>query len=478
MNTRAARRLPLRRAIPWIGAALALLPWVLPMGPAPVASQGGGACVLRAELDGIVNAGTASYLQDAVAESERRRCVALLVVIDTPGGMLEETRRIVRAFLGAQVAVIAYVAPRGARAGSAGVFITLAAHVAAMAPGTNIGAAHPVVGTGQDPEKAGGEHMAEKVENDTAAFARSIAEERGRNLEWAEAAVRESKSATAREALELGIIDRIASDEATLLDALEGFSVHLEGGPQALSLSGARLIDFEPTLQQRALEVLGNPNLAYALLMLGLLGIVVELQNPGLAIPGALGALCLLLGAIGLNLLPVNLGGIALLVIAAALMVAEMYISSYGLLTAAALGCLLLGSALLIDQSDPRFFADADVRLSWGSVLPLAALLSLGSLLLALTAARLRGRRAAGGSEGLVGECGKALSALGPEGGQVFIHGERWRAVSDVPMDRGAAIEVVAVDGLTLQVRTADTRQARSRNPGDSQRKLEKEAET
>lgn len=433
-------------------AALGAVVACLPQG----ASGASGACVLVTELTGIVNAGTASQLEDAVAAAERERCDALLVRVDTPGGMLEQTRAIVRVFLGARIPIIAHVGPRGARAGSAGVFVVLSAHIAAMAPGTVIGAAHPVTGTGQDPEKVGGEHLAAKIENDTAAFARSIAEERGRNVEWSEAAVRESVSATAKEALDKGVIDHIAADVPALFAALEGQTVMLDTGPRTLALSGARQIDYEPTLQQRALAALGHPNLAYVLLMLGILGLVVEFHNPGMLIPGALGVLFLLLAAIGLNLLPVDAGGLLLLVIAAGLLVAEMYIASFGLLTLAAAGCLLLGSALLIDTSEPSFFAEPDVRVSWGAIVPLALALAGGSFALAVTATRASKRHGSVGAEGLVGEHGEVRDPVTRHAGSVFVHGERWRATSPQELPAGAQVKVVKVDGLTLEVAPAE----------------------
>ena len=428
----------------------------LPLAGEPTgAAAASGGCILEVHLAGIVNAGSGAHLRDAIAAAERQRCDAVLMVVDTPGGMLDETRDIVSSMLTARVPILVHVAPAGARAGSAGAFIAMAAHVVAMAPGSTIGAAHPVVGMGSDPEQAGGKHMAAKVENDTAAFARSIAEQRGRNLQWAELAVRESASATAREALELGVIDHVVGTTSELLAAVDGTVVKLDGRELTLSLGQSALVPFEPTIQQRALEVLGDPNLAYALLMLGILGLVVEVQNPGLIFPGATGAFCLLLAAIGLNLLPVNLGAIALLAVAAGLLVLEMYVTSFGLLTAAALGCLLLGSSLLIDEADPRFFADADVRLGWGAVLPLALLLCGGSLALATTAARLRGKRAPAGAEGLLGELGETLEAVAPDAGAVRIHGERWNARAEVPIAAGTRVRVVGVDGLELRVTEA-----------------------
>ncbi len=431
-----------------------LLP-LLALLAAPAAGQtragGEPPCVLRAELAGVISAGAASYLGDAVAAAEREGCQALLVVLDTPGGQLDATREVARAFLGADVPVVVYVAPSGARAGSAGVFVTMAAHVAAMAPGTNIGAAHPITAGGEDPEEAGGEHLARKIENDTAAFARAIAQRRGRNAEWAEAAVRRSISATAAEAVEAGVVDLVASSEAELLSVLSGKTVQ----GVTIATRGAPIVSFEPTIQQKALSILGDPNVAYVLLIAGFLGLVFELYQPGLIVPGAVGLFCLLLAGIGLNALPVQIGGIVLVAIAVALFVAELYVASYGLLTLGGVAALVIGSALLIDTHDPEFFAEPSVRVSWALIVPLASVLGLAAGLLAWNAGRLRHRRPSTGREGLVGERGRAEGGVGPGGGHVRIHGERWNAVSRVPVGDGEPVEVVGVEDLRLRVRSA-----------------------
>lgn len=417
--------------------------------------------MLTADLEGVVNAGTAGYLESAV-EAAEGRCDALLVRIDTPGGMLEETRRIVRAFLGAEVPIVTYVGPSGARAGSAGVFITMAGHVAAMAPGTNIGAAHPVTGQGKDPEEAGGEHMAKKVENDTAAFARSIAEQRGRNAEWAEKAVRESVSITASEALEQKVIDHVAESDRALLRALDGTTVTIGGEERALGLAEARLEPFDMTISQRALTILGHPTLAYILLMIGALGIMIEVYNPGLIIPGAIGGFALLLAAIGLNALPVNVGAIILVVLALALFVTEAFTPTFGLLTAGGLASLLVGAALLVDESDPDFFVEPSVRVSWGAVVPLALVIAGAAFALAWNAARYQRQRSPTGREGLEGERGKVVETVGPDGGAVQVHGERWNAHAAREIPPGTFVRVLAVDGLRLEVKEEEDDEPRT----------------
>jgi membrane-bound serine protease (ClpP class) len=436
----------------WVPLALALT--LLGVATPAEAAE---ACVLEAHVEGVVNAGMAEYLEAAVAEARDRRCQALLVVIDTPGGMLDQTRRIVRGLLGSPVPIVTYVAPAGAHAGSAGVFITMAGHVAAMAPGTNIGAAHPVTGGGKDPEEAGGEHMAAKVVADTVAFARSIAEERGRNADWAEKAVRESASVTATQALELKVVDRLARSRDALLEAVDGTEVEVDGRTVRLATADARVDTLPMTVRQRALSILGHPTLAYILLMIGVLGIMLEIYNPGLLIPGAVGAFALLLAAIGLNALPVNIGAVVLIVVAVGLFVAEAFTSTFGLLTLAGLVSLVVGATLLVDDTDPEFFAEPSVQVSWGVVLPMAMLMAAASAALAWNARRVQTQASPTGKEGLIGARARVTpGGVGPEGGHVTMQGERWEAVAEAPLAAGAPVRVVAVDGLRVKVEPAE----------------------
>lgn len=413
-------------------------------------------CVVAAELHGVVNEGTGSYLIDALDEAERGRCV-LLVRLDTPGGTLEATRRIVGAFLGARAPIVVHVAPAAARAGSAGVFVAMSAHVLAMAPGSNIGAAHPVTIGGGDPEEQGGEQLARKIENDTAAMARAIAAQRGRNAEWAEAAVRESTSATASEAQRLDVIDLVVASERALLGGIDGREIEVAGGELVTLRTASAEVRAHPmTIRQRAQAFLGDPTLAYALLMIGMLALVLELYSPGFGVAGGIGVLALLLAAIGLDLLPVTAGGIALVAIALGLFVAEVYVTSYGLLALGGVACLLGGAALLIDRSDPGFFADPSVQVSWGVVIPLAVVLGAATVLLGLSIKRVRARREATGAEGIIGEHGVALTPIDARGGHAWVHGERWAAVSGAPLAAGSALRVVALEGLTLSVVAAE----------------------
>lgn len=407
-------------------------------------------CVVRAELDSVINAATAEYLQDAI-ETAERDCQALLVVVDTPGGDLEATRTMVRSILSAKVPVIAYVAPVGARAGSAGMFVVLASHVAAMAPSTTIGAAHPVTAGGGDPEQ-GGQHMGRKIENDAAAFARTIAGRHGRSETFAEAAVRDSRSATEVEALRQNVIDMIATDESALLATIDGRTIDLADGAASLSIAGAEILEIDLTVSQKVRATLGHPSLAYLLLMLGLLGIVAELFNPGMIIPGVLGLVSLLLAAIGLDMLPVNASALALLALAAGFFVAEVYVTSYGLLFVIGLAALATASALFIDHSDPGFFADSAVDVSWQLMAPMIAMIAIALGLLAWQIVRTRRLRSPTGAEGLLGSVGVASTDITREGGHVQVAGERWSATSDQAVLAGEPIEVVEVKGLHLQV--------------------------
>jgi membrane-bound serine protease (ClpP class) len=409
-------------------------------------------CVMRVELDGlIVNAGTAAYLDGALDEAARQRCGALLVVLDTPGGDLEATRRIVQSFLGAPVPVIVYVSPAGARAGSAGMFITMAAHVAAMTPASTVGAAHPVLATGRDPDEAG-EELGRKVVSDVSALARAIAVERGRNADWAELAVRESRSATAAEALELEVIDRVAPSESALLAAIDGEEIHVRGRSVSLRTAGVATVAFEMTAKQRLLATLGNPNLAFLLLMIGLLGLLIELSSPGLFVPGIVGGIALLLGAIGLNVLPVHFGAVVLIVAGVGLLAAELYVTSYGLLAASGIAAIAGGAVLLVDPGDLTFFADASVRVSWGVLLPTILALAAALGLLAWRARRVSRMPPSTGAEGLVGGQAKTLSSIDASGGRVSIGGESWAARSRSPIPAGRDVRVREVHGLELEV--------------------------
>jgi len=403
-----------------------------------------GSFVAVTRIKSTINPGISDFvvkvLQDAAGEGAS--CVVLQ--LDTPGGLDTAMRDIVQAILNSPVPVVVYVAPSGARAASAGVMITLASHVAAMAPGTNIGAAHPVgLGGGQMDET-----MLKKVENDAAAYSKSLAEQRGRNVEWAVKAVRESESVSAEKALELKIIDLVAENLSDLLEKLEGREVKTPFGLRKIQVKNLPVREIEMGWRYRLLDALSNPNIAYILMVLGFYGIFFELSNPGVIFPGVFGAICLILAFFALQTLPVNYAGILLILLAVLLFIAEIKVTSYGVLTLGGIISMILGSLMLFESPEPY------LRLSWYIILPTvlttAALIVFG-LSFALKAQL---SRPTTGREGLVGLRGTALTDLDPEG-KVFVHGEYWNARSEELVRKGERVEVVNVSDLLLLVKRA-----------------------
>ncbi len=383
------------------------------------------------------------FVHRAIDEAAERRARYLLIELDTPGGLVSSTQGIVRAMLESRVPLVVYVAPSGARAASAGLFLTLAAHVAAMAPGTHIGAAHPVAVGGlpsgpreRDPDDAA-RTIAEKIENDTRAWARSLAQLRGRNADIAERAVAESLSLTDTEALQQGLIDRIAVDEQALLATLE-------------RAQGARVETLELDWGQRLLATLANPNLAFVLIIVGFYGLVFELSNPGFGVAGVVGAMALVLGGMGLSVLPMNVAGLSLLLIGLVLFVAEAFVPSFGLLTVGGVVGVALGGLLLVDS--PVGF----LRVSLELVVPIAIATGLVTLFLVVQALRAQRGRVQTGREGLLGETAQATMNFSPDSGKyagkVHVHGELWNAVCAVPVESSQRLEVTGLEGLTLEV--------------------------
>ena len=398
-------------------------------------------------LSGSVDPGSADYLVSGIAHAEQTGASAVVITVDTPGGLVTSAREIVQAELNANVPVIVYVSPSGGRAGSAGVFITMAGHIAAMAPGTTIGAAHPVgLMGGGDEEKD--PVMAEKVLQDVVAWARAIAETRGRNVEWAERSVRESSMLTDREASEQNVVDVVATDLSALLAGLHGTQVELETGPVTLDLDGAVQVPFDMTLTQKIAHVLGDPNLLFAFIALGLLCLYIEFHNPGMIVPGAVGLSLLLCAGIGLSILPFNAGGLLLILLAFALFGLELWMGAFGIAALVGAGALVLGGLLLFDVPD----FDLGVELRW--------LLSVSgsALVVVLSLAFLVGRAAFGqistGIESWVG-----LSAVvtkgGDERGRVLVNGEDWAARWEGSLPRGAQVVVQEVRGLSVVVSPA-----------------------
>ena len=396
-------------------------------------------------IDASINPAIADFIHESLFAAERDGARALIIELDTPGGLLDSTKSIVKDLLGSPVPVIVYVAPSGAGAASAGVFVTMAANIAAMAPGTNIGAAHPVSGQGSD---IGGD-MREKVENFTASLSKTIAQERGRNVEWAEKAVRESVSITEQEALKLHVIDIVAANRDSLLQQASQHEVTVHGTKRTLDLSGAAIVVREMRLKQKFLNILANPNVAYLLMMAGLLGLYVEFTHPGVFFPGIAGGICLLLGMAALQVLPINYSGLALIGLGLALLISELFVPSFGILGVGGIVAFVLGSLLLFDTPESNLTVDRNIVY--------AAAVTFGgfTLLVSYLVVRSQRRKPALGSEGLVGEVGEVKQPIAPgsSGGKIFVHGEYWNAVADESIAVGKRVEVVRVDGMLLTVR-------------------------
>ncbi len=400
-----------------------------------------------AELAGSIDPGSGAFLIGAIHEAEEKGAEALVVRLDTPGGVLSTTRDIVQAELTAKVPVVLWVGPPGARAGSAGVFITLAAHVATMAPSSNIGAAHPVVLGAPDEKKGEQSIMFKKLENDTAAFVKGIAERRARNVEWAEKAVRESESITASKALELHVIDLVAEDLPELLRKLDGRKVDLGGDKRTLHTASAEIRNIPWAVKDRVLHGLASPEVAYLIAMLGVIGVMLELFHPGTIVPGVVGGICLLIAAIAFQMLPVNIGALLLVALGIGFFVAELYVGGHGGFVAAGLVCVVIGSLLLIGPVDKGFYADADFGLGWRIVAPVGAAMAViaGTLAWKLSASARQPLRSGGYS--LIGEIGEVRDA-----NTVLVAGELWKAASAEPLLPGSRARVLAVHGLTLEV--------------------------
>jgi len=442
---------------PWKALRRAALLSALLAGAMGLAAPGpqpaGSPRVLSLTVAAPITSGTAEYVEAGLKRAQAEGFDALAITLDTPGGHLEATRDIVQRMLASEVPLVVWVGPAGARAGSAGVFITLAAHVAAMAPASNIGAAHPVLAGGGDVEKEGGKDMARKVENDTAAFARSVAKARGRNQDWAEKAVRESVSATAEEALRLKVVDLLAPDLPSVLAAGDGRTVETSAGPRTMRLRGATIEPLQMTVRQRVLAFLSDPNVAALLMLLGTLGIALEFYHPGSILPGAVGGFLLFLAFLSMRVIPVNVGAVVLLLAGVALLVLEGYTTTHGVAGVAGAACIALGTALFIDKSSAEYHFDpALFTLSPAVVWPTPLAVSAIMGFVAWKVVRSRRERLVAGAQGLLGESGEALSEVGPEGGEVFVHGEYWRARAATPVRRGARVRVTAVDGLTVTV--------------------------
>jgi membrane-bound serine protease (ClpP class) len=426
---------------------------VLASGVAHAAPE--SAALSRIVIDGMINPAVADFVHQSIARAADDEAPALIIELDTPGGLMPSMKAIVKDVLEAPLPVVVWVGPKGAGAGSAGVFITLAAHVAAMAPGTNIGAAHPVGGQGEDIKGV----LGEKLENSTASFIEGIARQRGRNADWAVKSVRESVSVTAEEAARLKVIDFVAKDLDDLVRQANGRKVEVAGTARTLDLTATRDAEGRPRvhtyamrLAQRVLNVLADPNIAYLLMMAGMLGLYVEFTHPGVVFPGVAGGICLVLALTALHVLPLNVSGLALLLFGIALLIAEAFLPTFGLIGVGGIVAFLLGSLFLFDT------AGTGVAVARSLVFGAGGAVGLVMLAIATLVARTRRTPLTHGAPGMVGLVGVARGALAPSG-TVLVRGEYWTAESDAPVAAGERVVVTGVDGLTLRVRRAQTDQ-------------------
>ncbi len=396
--------------------------------------------ILAVRVDHVVHPVTVEILKHALDQARRENAELVLIRLNTPGGLLEATREAIEAIVASPVPVVTYVTPSGGRAASAGFFLLEAGDIAAMAPGTNTGAASPILlGQQMDPV------LRRKAENDAAAALRSLVEKRGRNSALAEKTVYEAKAFTEKEALDSKLIEIIAKDEADLFRQVEGREiVRLNGARQTLRLASTQVVDYQETVRERILSAISNPNLAFVLLILGALGVYIEFSSPGLILPGVAGAILALLGLSALAVLPINWLGAALIVLALALFVLEAKFASHGILGGGGAVAMVLGAVLLID-------GPPELRIRWS--IALAAALPFAGITMFLLSLVMRARAAkvVTGVEGMVGELGEARTALKPRG-KVFVHGEYWDAVSSAPAVTGSRVRVTAVEGLELRV--------------------------
>jgi membrane-bound serine protease (ClpP class) len=417
-----------------------LLGLTVGLGLSPVDGAGQ---VMLAKVDGVIGPVIARYMAQSIDRAEARDVECLIFELDTPGGLDDSMRTIIKRIMASKVAVVVYVAPSGSRAASAGAFITLSAHVAAMAPGTTIGAAHPVsIGESMQTDS----NMAAKVENDAAAYIRSIAEKRGHNMKWAESAVRESVSLSETEALKEKVIDLIAPSTAALLDALDGRTVQVGDKTLTLHTKGAELVTTEMGWRDRLLATIANPNVAYILLMLGLLGLYFEFATPGAVLPGVAGVICLILAFFAFQTLPVNYAGILLILLAIVLFIVDVKAATHGVLTVGGVVAMFMGSIMLFNSPEPALRVSLQVVIP--AVLTIAAFFILGVWL----SARSMLRKPVTGAVGLVGQAGDARAPIDRNDGRVYVAGAYWNAVADTAIPEGTKVRVVAVNGMTLKV--------------------------
>ncbi len=385
-----------------------------------------------------ISPGIADFITRGIKKADTEKAACLIIELDTPGGLAESMRKIVMAMYAADIPIVVFVSPSGARAASAGVMITMAADVAAMAPGTNIGAAHPVASGGKEI----GETMSEKVTNDMVAYVKSIADKRGRNAEWAEKAVRESVSVTEKEALEQNIINIIATDIDDLIRQIDGREIEGKG---KLNLKEAGRKVLQESLRTKILKTISDPNIAYILMMIGLAGLYFELSHPGAIFPGVVGGIALILAFFSFQTLPVNYAGILLIILSIVFFIMEMKITSFGLLSTAGVISLLLGSLMLFEGEEDQF------RIAWQVLIPTITAVSAFFVGVAGLAFKAQMSKPKTGDRGLVGEIGVVKKKIAPEG-KVFVHGELWFAKARSSLEEGTKVRVVKMENLVLEV--------------------------
>ena len=405
----------------------------------------GSNSIIVIEVEGAINPVVAEFVTNEIRSANTSSEELIVIRMDTPGGLDASMRKIIKAIQSSKIPVASFVSPSGSRAASAGTFITIASHIAAMEPGTNIGAAHPVNlmggGTGGQAKL-----MEEKVVNDASAYIRSLAEQRGRNAHWAELSVRKSVSVSAEEAKRLNVIDLVAANLDSLVLALDKREVKLRGSIITLNTAERNITFKEMNSRQRILDIIASPNVAYVLMILGLVGLYFELSNPGLILPGVVGSISLVLALYAMQTLPINYAGLLLIILGVVLLIAEVNVMSYGLLAMSGAISIFLGSIMLIDSDDPAMQIS---KMILYPTLGMTFLFSIGSIYLAKKAHQLRTTT---GMEGLLGEIGVVKETLNPEG-RVLIHGEMWKAESDTVISVGEKVSVEVVKGLKIQVR-------------------------
>lgn len=414
--------------------------------PLLIPAQEAGSPIYAIRIEGAISPGNAGYLTEAISQAHTAGAHALIVELDTPGGLASAMRSMVKAIMNAPLPVIVFVSPAGGQAASAGVMVTMAADVAAMAPGTNIGAAHPVEAGGKDISG----QMEKKIINDMVAFAQGLAKERGRNVEWVKMAVERSVSVTAAEAVQLNVVDLLAVDRQDLLSKIHGRRVKRASLDVTLHTAGVRVVELSPTWRDRLLQALSDPNIAYILMMLGLAGLYFELAHPGAIFPGVVGAVGLILAFYSFQMLPVNYAGLLLILLGAVLFLLEVKVTSHGLLSLGGAVSLTIGSIMLFKSPEDY------VRISWSVLLPVLVTVASFFALMTALVIKAQARVSLSGVEGLIGLKGAVKHWQGGQG-KVLVHGEWWQAASEDFLRPGDTVEVEAVEGLTLKVRSNQT---------------------